>query len=226
MELYFEILPRDVWVQKTLLLKSFPFLFHESTCMLGESGSGKTLFLKELKKNKNYRTNGTVDFYFGKLTSIKNWKSKIHYEMLDTEDQFFCDVFFQNGKQIGQKCGLVLKLLKNPNYFFCDDLHLCYHDLELLVSYSQKKSIFLFYVSNNIEVTTYFSYLIVLKNHQVAVEGKTHLVLKEEKLMKVLGYSLPFYVNLSIQLGYYGLMNSICFNKEDMEICLRTSKNL
>ena len=51
----------------------------------------------------------------------------------------------------------------------------------------------------------------------VAVEGKTISVLKEEKMLKALGYSLPFYVNMSIQLGYYGVLHKICYNKEELE---------
>lgn len=46
------------------------------------------------------------------------------------------------------------------------------------------------------------------------------MVLKEEKLMKLLGFSLPFYINMSIQLGYYGLVQEIYMNKEDLEAAL------
>ena len=77
--------------------------------------------------------------------------------------------------------------------------------------------ILIFYVTNDIEDTVYFDYLIVLKNNNVAMEGKTMLVLKEEKLMKLLGFSIPFYVNMSRQLGYYGLLKDICLSKEELE---------
>ena len=60
----------------------------------------------------------------------------------------------------------------------------------------------------------------VLKNQRIAMEGKTASVLKEEKMLKTLGYSLPFYVNMSIQLGYYGLLNQICYSKEELESAL------
>ena len=64
--------------------------------------------------------------------------------------------------------------------------------------------------------TVYFDYLIVLKNNRVAMEGNTLDILKEEKLMKLLGYSLPFYVNMSIQLGYYGVIRDVCLTKEEL----------
>ena len=50
----------------------------------------------------------------------------------------------------------------------------------------------------------------------MAIEGKTLSVLKEEKLIRRLGFNLPFYVDLSIQLGLYGVVDGMYLNKEDM----------
>ena len=72
-------------------------------------------------------------------------------------------------------------------------------------------------MTHDVEQTLYFEYLYVLKNGKIAIEGKTQAVLKEEKIMKRLGFSLPFYINLSKQLGYYGLSHQICTNKEELE---------
>ena len=48
------------------------------------------------------------------------------------------------------------------------------------------------------------------------MEGKTLECLKEEQLLKRLGFNLPFLVDLSIQLGYYGLLNEIITNNRKM----------
>ena len=77
-----------------------------------------------------------------------------------------------------------------------------------------------FYATSCIEDSPSFDYLMIVKNQKIAIEGKTISVLKEEKMLKTLGYALPFYVNMSIQLGYYGLLKQICFTKEELEAAL------
>ena len=73
------------------------------------------------------------------------------------------------------------------------------------------------YMTKNIEDVLDFDYLLILKNNQVAIEGKTKQVLKEEKLLKLLGYNLPFYLNMSLQLELYGMIDKIGYNKEELE---------
>ena len=89
-----------------------------------------------------------------------------------------------------------------------------------MLDFCQEHHIIFFYVTNDIECVSFFPYLLVLKNHTIAIEGKTTSVLQEEKLMKLLGYSLPFMVELSISLKYYGLMEDVCYTKEELEAAL------
>ena len=91
-----------------------------------------------------------------------------------------------------------------------------FDELKMVVDYINKKNIKMLYLTSDIESTVLFEYLIVLKNNKIAIEGKTLLVLKEEKIMKLLGFNLPFYVNMSIQLGYYGIINEIYNNEHDL----------
>jgi hypothetical protein len=49
-----------------------------------------------------------------------------------------------------------------------------------------------------------------------AIDGKTLDVLKNEKILKRLGFSLPFMLDLSIQLELYGLINKTYLNKEGL----------
>ena len=46
------------------------------------------------------------------------------------------------------------------------------------------------------------------------VEGPVVSVLKEEKILKNLGFSLPFIYDLSLQLNYYGLIDSIYLDEK------------
>lgn len=217
MNKYWKIDNFDLKIQDKIILVGFSLDLHESTCLLGESGSGKSLLLKELIKNKNYV--GTVSFYFGETKMSRDWKEEVHYTQLDHSIQRFLDVFLEPTKSFQYKYAIVLKILMMPDFFFCEDLHVLLSGKErmLLFRFLSEQHIFAFYVTNDIEDTVYFDYLIVLKNNNVAMEGKTLLVLKEEKLMKLLGFSLPFYVNMSRQLGYYGLLKDICLSKEELE---------
>lgn len=85
-----------------------------------------------------------------------------------------------------------------------------------IFAYIFNKHLHLLYVSRCVDDIVSFNYTIILYNHKVAMEGKTSLIVKEEKLMKLLGFSLPFYVDMSMQLGYYGLMTDICYSEKEI----------
>jgi len=71
-------------------------------------------------------------------------------------------------------------------------------------------------ITMDIEDTLLTDYLIVVFNNEIALEGQTLEVLKEEKILKRMGLSLPFIIDLSIQLKYYGLVDKIFLNKEEL----------
>ena len=160
---------------------------------------------------KNYDTNGTVSFYLKERLLFQN----IDIQNYDEETISFLKKFFKQPDDY--KYALWTKIKNIPDFLFCDELNLNNEDFILFLNFLKVKNIKIFYVTKNIEQTIYFNYLYVLKNNKIAIEGATESVLKEEKLMKLLGYSIPFYVNLSKQLGYYGLSHKICYNKEDLE---------
>ena len=71
-------------------------------------------------------------------------------------------------------------------------------------------------ISNNMETSLYTKYLIIYDKNKILIEGKTLDVLKEEKLLKRLGWKLPFMVELSILLKDYGLINELYLKKENL----------
>lgn len=192
-------------------------------CFLGESGVGKSILLRSLlASQEQIETNGKTEFYLGETKNVKNWKEEFCYANLSVEWQSFLTEFLSNQEYYSIRCAIVSKLIKHPDFFFSEDLHHFFkrNELKQLWDFCRVQAIAVFYVTNNIEDTTFFDYLMVVKNNQIAMEGKTILVLKEEKLMKLLGFSLPFYINLSIQLKYYGLLEKLCFTKEELEAAL------
>ena len=105
-----------------------------------------------------------------------------------------------------------------PEYLALDDLLIFLNERTklLLLNYLNYKNIKLINVTSNIEDTLYTDYTLVLYNKINAIDGKTLDVLKEEKILKRLGLNLPFYLDLSIQLKLYGLINRTYLNKEDL----------
>lgn len=105
-----------------------------------------------------------------------------------------------------------------PTYLALDDLLI---DLNtrtkiLLLNYLNSKNIMLVNVTTEIEDVLYTDYILCLYDGINAIDGKTLDVLKNEKILKRLGFSLPFMVDLSIQLELYGLINKTYLNKEAM----------
>ena len=108
--------------------------------------------------------------------------------------------------------------LMEPSYLAVDDLLI---DLDtrtkiLLLNYLNSKKIMLINVTSNLEDTLYTDYTLCLYNGINAIDGKTLDVLKNEKILKRLGFSLPFMLDLSIQLELYGLINKTYLNKESL----------
>ncbi len=108
--------------------------------------------------------------------------------------------------------------LMEPTYLAIDDLLI---DLNtrtkiLLLNYLNSKKIILINVTSNMEDILYTDYVMCLYNGISAVDGKTLDVLEQEKLLKRLGLSLPFMVDLSLQLRLYGLINKNYLQEEVM----------
>ena len=108
--------------------------------------------------------------------------------------------------------------LIKPSFIAIDDLLI---DLNtrtkiLLLNYLNSKEIRLINVTSNMEDVLYTDYLLCLYDGISAIDGRTLDVLDNEKILKRLGFDLPFMVDLSIQLQLYGLINKSYLNKEGM----------
>ena len=171
--------------------------FDTSSCLLMSSGSGKTTLIKALKKQK--------------INTYSLEKSTIDIKEKIIEDEKKLPYLKGLIKKINQKTQIVI-----------DDLSeiFNYEERTKIFSYLKKQNINVIYLTSDIEDILSFPYTIVTQNQKIIMEGQTDQIILEEKLMKLLGYSLPFYVNLSTQLKYYGLLDHICYTKEELERCL------
>lgn len=82
--------------------------------------------------------------------------------------------------------------------------------------YMADKGIKFVNITMDVEDALFTDYVIVMFEDKVALEGSTLEVLKEEKIIKRMGLSLPFVIDLSIQLQYYGLVDKIYLNNEEL----------
>lgn len=214
------IKPFDLKADDVLLIEDFSIDFSDiqSICLLGESGSGKGVLLKTIRKYSP----DCVSFYLGEESSTKNYQKELSYEERTIEEKSLIDEICRQSFGIKKKIGLLKCLFSAQDYFFSDDLHSFLNHAEFIkvFDYIIGKGMLFFYATSCIEDSPSFDYLMIVKNQKIAIEGKTISVLKEEKMLKTLGYALPFYVNMSIQLGYYGLLKKICFTKEELEAAL------
>jgi hypothetical protein len=88
--------------------------------------------------------------------------------------------------------------------------------IEKLFKFMKDNNISYINMTNNIELSLYSDYLIVYDDKNILIEGSTIEVLKNNKLLKRLGFNLPFIVDLSLLLKDYNLLNDIYLNKEDL----------
>ena len=71
-------------------------------------------------------------------------------------------------------------------------------------------------VTSNIEDALFGDYIIVYDEDMKALEGNKEVVLKNEKLLKKLGFGVPFVVDLSIQLMYYDILDKVYFDVDNL----------
>lgn len=215
---------KNLCIEKSgrLLLQDFTMsvFLGESVCLLGESGSGKTTLFQEVASLKSgVFLMGSMNSYFLTKDSGKDWKKELLYSKQNEVVQKFLSSFFKNKRNLSYKIALLKKVFQRPNFFLLDDLSpiLNVEEKKLFFSFLDQLSITVCYATRDVEDVLFFPYTIVLKKKKIAIEGKTNLVLQEEKVMKLLGYSLPFYVDLSFQLSLYGVIDNISYSKEEME---------
>lgn len=225
----------SVTLKNKLIFQNFSFLFQEgkNVCLIGAEGVGKTTLLKTIENQIPFQgeilkedttkillqdvceTDKTIEQFLDfshktkeELNSIKSFLNlkSFHYSINELNKVF----------QL--KINLLDKIFMKPKFLFVDDiLHsLTRTEKQQLIKLLLDNHITLFYVTSNIEDALFFPYLVVMGSERVLMEGNTLSILEEEKLMKRLGFSLPFQVDLSLQLQSYNLIKNIYIEKEEL----------
>lgn len=71
-------------------------------------------------------------------------------------------------------------------------------------------------ITSNVEDVIYSDYVIVYDDDKKILEGNKVMVLRNEKLLKRLGYGIPFVVDLSIQLNYYDIFDTVYYDMDKL----------
>lgn len=218
------------------ILQGIDLVIYEgvNTFLCGTPSSGKTTLLKAIAGMLKYKGHITKncnievvldECLFKKDTILE----ELDYDALEETQKKVVNKFItksilkKNPMEVEEKIQKLILLcqafLKKPQLLFVDNI-LAYFDrktLEKVYSYMKKNKITFVNVSNDIEESLNYSYMVVLDKGNIAIEGKTLQVLEQEKILKRLGIGLPFYVDLSIQLRLYGLIHQIYLTKETLE---------
>ena len=221
---------------------NYELISGKSLCIIGPSGSGKTTLLKILNGDLEYEGNleidGTISVVFRDF-KFKNKKvlEEIEY-YFDEYGTSYSDIeefkeeltlFFEMDKIFDSNINslsknelsllkIVLGSIANLEYLAIDDLliDLDYTTKILLLNFLERHDITLINVTSDMEDVLYTDCLLCLYDGISAIDGDTLAVLENEKIIKRLGFNLPFMYDLSIQLGLYGLIDKVYLTKEEM----------
>ncbi|MBQ6840802.1 MAG: hypothetical protein IJO63_01645 [Bacilli bacterium] len=104
----------------------------------------------------------------------------------------------------------------NTNFIVFNDAlrELSQREKETFFNNMEERNVNFVNITSNLEEALYAHELIIIKDGKIILQGSTISVLKEEKILKRLGYKLPFIVDLSLQLNAYGIIDSIFLDEE------------
>lgn len=100
--------------------------------------------------------------------------------------------------------------------FFNVLTYLDQHFKKQVFNYLMKQNKIIINYTSDIEEVLLLNYLYVIHNDSIIMEGETKEILKEEKILNKLGFKPPFIVELSQGLKYYGLIDKIYYNEQEL----------
>lgn len=90
------------------------------------------------------------------------------------------------------------------------------NEKKVIIELLKKQNINFVNITSNIEDSLLSDYIVVFDENKKVLEGNTEVVLRNEKVLKKLGYGLPFVVDLSIQLTYYDILDKVYYDMDKL----------
>ena len=169
----------------------------------------------------NY-TNDAIFFLNNNCVVITKDGGNTSYNVSDNLLAVFQEENLKNKTTLTKLDELKLNILSNLDLnkqifvFFNVLTYLDANFQEKLINYLKSNNKRIINYTTQIEETLLLDYLVIMHENAIIMEGAKELVLKEEKILKKLGFNLPFIVELSSGLKYYGLINKIYFNSKEL----------
>lgn len=169
----------------------------------------------------NY-TNDAIYYINNNCVVITKNRTATNYDIPEDLYALFHEEELKNKKDLTDFDELKLKILSclnsnNEVFVFMNVLTYLDNDFkERLIRYLKLGNRRIINYTTDIEETLLLDYIVVIHENKVIMEGKKELILQEEKILKKLGFNLPFVVELSNGLKYYGLVNKTYFNNKEL----------
>lgn len=203
------------------ILKNINFNFNCNISLIGTSSSGKTTLLKVLENDYN-----VPRIYKNFMFFHSNIEEEIKYILLNTKQKKMVNDLLKNINlsinpnmlKSNDKIKLcILKgILSNNNYVSFDNIltYLPLKEKEYILKYLKQEHINYIIVSNDLNDLFNTDITYILNEGTIIASGSSQKMLLEEKLLKRLGFTLPFMIDLSLKLKDYNLIKDIYLDKE------------
>ena len=110
-----------------------------------------------------------------------------------------------------------LEMFPNKRLIFKNSLYgLKKEEKKEIINLLAKQNINFVNVTCDVEESLLSDYIIVYDEDKKVLEGNMESVLRNEKVLKKLGFGIPFVVDLSIQLNYYDVLKKVYFNLDEL----------
>ena len=204
------------------ILKDIDFSFDQNISLIGTASSGKTSLLRVLEQQYKVPRVYKNDMFFN--SSVED---ELKYLILNTnQKKLVQDLLLNVNLKIRpldlsnkQKIKLsVLKALLHNKYISFDNIlvYLDKRDRDLIMKYMKQEKIKYIIVSNDLNDLFDTEKTYIMNDGKIIAYGDSDKILLEEKLLKRLGFKLPFMIDLSLQLRDYRLINSIYLDKQKL----------
>lgn len=116
---------------------------------------------------------------------------------------------------------LVQALIHNPKILLIDnvldEIEYKYKEkiIKILKKY-QKKGMTIIHLSQNIEDTLLGDNIVIIDSGRAEFSGTKKDILSDEKKIKELNLNLPFVIDLSNKLKYYGMVDKLYYNEKEL----------
>jgi len=153
------------------------------------------------------------------VEEVKNRVFEIS-EYLGIIDILYSNISELNVNQKQLVC-LASALVHNPQILILDESLALLDALEKdkilkLLKDLKRKGLIIINITHDIEDTLISDEIIVLDKGKVVLKGRKNKVYNSEKILKPLGFDLPFMVELSNRLMFYGLIDHVIYDMEEM----------